>query len=89
MGDRYREPRALSPERLSLKSIESVKNEDSMVELTATFLFDPWSPDWEGELSRAVSVLTQVVADAASKAAKKRERKSAEQYADLPVEGIS
>ena len=35
MGNRYREPRPLSPERLSLKSIDSVKHEDYMVEVQA------------------------------------------------------
>jgi len=40
MGNRYREPRPHSPERLSLKSIDSVKHEDYAVEVQATFLFD-------------------------------------------------
>ena len=43
MGNRYREPRPLSPERLSLKSIDSVKHEDYAIEVQATFLFDPYS----------------------------------------------
>jgi len=60
MGNRYREPRPLSPERLSLKSINSVKHEDYAVEVQATFLFDPYTPDWEGELSRAVVVLSKL-----------------------------
>jgi len=83
MGNRYREPRPLSPERLSLKSINSVKHEDYAVEVQATFLFDPYTPDWEGELSRAVVVLSKVISDGAERAERKRERKSREEYAGI------
>ena len=83
MGNRYREPRPLSPERLSLKSIDSVKQDQYMVEVQATFLFDPYTPDWEGELSRAVVVLSKVISDGAERAERKRERKSREEYAGI------
>jgi len=83
MGNRYREPRPHSPERLSLKSIDSVKHEDYAVEVQATFLFDPYTPDWEGELSRAVVVLSKVISDGAERAERKRERKSREEYAGI------
>ena len=83
MGNRYREPRPLSPERLSLKSIDSVKHEDYTVEVQATFLFDPYTPDWEGELSRAVVVLSKVISDGAERAERKRELKSREEYAGI------
>ncbi len=83
MGNRYREPRPLSPERLSLKSIDSVKHEDYAIEVQATFLFDPYTPDWEGELSRAVVVLSKVIIDGAERAERKRERKSREEYAGI------
>jgi len=83
MGNRYREPRPLSPERLSLKSIDSVKQDQYMVEVQATFLFDPYTPDWPGELSRAVAVLSKVISDGAERAERKRERKSREEYAGI------
>ena len=83
MGNRYREPRPLSPERLSLKSIDSVKHEDYAIEVQATFLFDPYTPDWEGELSRSVVVLSKVISDGAERAERKRERKSREEYAGI------
>jgi len=83
MGNRYREPRPHSPERLSLKSIDSVKHEDYAVEVQSTFLFDPYTPDWEGELSRAVAVLSKVISDGAERAERKRERKSCEEYAGI------
>jgi len=83
MGDRYREPRPISPERLSLFSIDCVQHEDYMVKVSATFLFNPYTPDWEGELSRAVSTLTKVISGAAVKAERKRERKGAAQYESL------
>ncbi len=83
MGNRYREPRPHSPERLSLKSIDSVKHEDYAIEVQATFLFDPYTPDWEGELSRAVVVLSKVISDGAERAERKRERKSREEYAGI------
>jgi hypothetical protein len=83
MGDPYREPRPLSPERLSLFSIDCVQHEDYMVKVSATFLFNPYTPDWEGELPRAVTVLTKAVSDAAVNAERKRERKRAAQYESL------
>ena len=85
MSDPYREPRPISPERLALLSIDSVKHEDYMVEMQATFLFDPYTPDWPGELSRAVSTLTKVISDAAVNAERKRERKGATQYEGMGV----
>ncbi len=83
MGNRYREPKPLSPERLSLKSIDSVKHEDYAVEVQATFLFDPYTPDWPGELSRSVVVLSKVISDGAERAERKRERKSRKEYAGI------
>jgi len=83
MGNRYREPRPHSPERLSLKSIDSVKQDQYAIEVQATFLFDPYTPDWEGELSRAVVVLSKVITDGAERAERKRERKSREEYAGI------
>jgi len=85
MSDPYREPRPSSPERLSLFSLEYAKHEDYMVKLSATFLFNPFTPDWEGDLPRAVTVLAKVVADAADNAKRKRERKGAAQYEGLVV----
>ena len=88
MSDRYREPRATSPERLALLSINSVTQDEYMVEVQATFLFDPHTPDWPGELSRAVTTLTNVISGASHRALKKRERKGAKQYEDLVVPGF-
>jgi len=88
MSDPYREPRPLSPERLSLFSIDCVQHEDYMVKVSATFLFNPYTPDWEGELSRAVSTLTKVISDAAVNAERKRERKGAKQYEGLAIPGF-
>ena len=88
MSDPYREARPTSPERLSLFSIDSVKQDEYMVELQATFLFNPYTPDWEGELSRAVSTLTKVISDSAVKAERKRERLGAEQYEGLAIPGF-
>jgi hypothetical protein len=88
MSDRYREPRPLSPERLSLLSIDSVHHSDGVVKLSVTFSFDPYTPDWEGELPRAVTVLAKVIADAADNAKRKRERKGAKQYEGLVVPGF-
>ena len=83
MSDPYREPRPTSPERLSLFSIDCVQHEDYMVKVSATFLFNPYTPDWEGDLPRAVTVLAKVVSDASLNAERKRERKGAEQYKNL------
>jgi len=83
MGNPYREPRPLSPERLSLNSIDSVKHKDHMVEVQATFLFHPWTPDWEGELSRAVLVLNNVIMDSSESAGAEREQKSRDEYAGI------
>jgi hypothetical protein len=85
MSDPFREPRPLSPERLSLLSIDGVKHKDYMIEMQATFLFDPWTPDWPGELSRAVTVLSNVIADSEGYACAERERLGAEQYKDLTI----
>ena len=83
MSNPYREPRPHSPERLSLKSIDSVKHEDYEIEVKATFVFDPYTPDWEGELSRAVTVLSKVICDGRERAERKREQKSREEYAGI------
>ena len=85
VSDPYREPRPLSPERLSLLSIDGVRHKDHMVKMQATFLFDPWTPDHPGELSRAVTVLSNVIADSEGYACAERERLGAEQYEDLVV----
>jgi len=85
MSDPYREPRPLSPERLTLLTIDSVRRTGGMVEVQATFLFDPYTPEWEGELSHAVSALTDVISDGADRAKRKRQRKSAAQYEGLVV----
>jgi hypothetical protein len=83
MGNRYREPRPLSPERLSLHTIDSVKHEDYAVEVQATFLFDPYTPDCNERLSRAVEVLSKVISDSSQRAERKRERKSRDEYAGV------
>jgi len=85
MSDPYREPRPLSPERLALLTIDSVRRTGGTVEVQATFMFDPYTPEWEGELSHAVSTLTSVISEAADRAQRKRERKSAAQYEGLVV----
>jgi hypothetical protein len=85
VSDPYREPRPLSPERLSLLSIDGVRHKDHMVKMQATFLFNPWEPDWPDELSRAVTVLNNVINDSAEFARAKRESLRAEQYEDLVV----
>jgi hypothetical protein len=85
MSDPFREPRPLSPERLSLLSIDGVRHKDYMIEMQATFMFNPWEPDWPDELSRAVTVLNNVINDSAEYARAKRERLGAEQYKDLTI----
>ena len=89
MGSPYREPRPKSPERIRLKSIDSVKFEehdgyvDDSVTIQATFTYYTWCCHDSHEICDAVEALHLAIQDSADRAEKKRQKKLSAEHEEL------
>ena len=89
MGSPYREPRPRSPERIRLKSIDSVKFEehdgyvDDVVTVQATFTYYTWCCHDAHEMCDAVEAMHRAIEDSANRAEKKRQKKLHAEHKDL------
>ena len=89
MGSQYREPRPKSPERIRLKSIDSVCFEerdgyvDDAVTVQATFTYYTWCCHNSHEMCDAVEALHKAIEEAASRAERKRSKKARAEHDEL------
>lgn len=89
MGSPYREPRPRSPERIRLKSIDSVSFEehdgyvDDAVTIQATFTYYTWCCGDSHEIVDAVAALEKAIQDAHDRAERKRLKKAQAEHDEL------
>jgi len=89
MGSPYREPRPKSPERIRLKSIDSVKFEehdgyvDDSVTIQATFTYYTWCCSDSHEIVDAVAALEKAIQESHDRAERKRRKKAQAEHNEL------
>lgn len=82
MGSRHREPRPKSPERIRLKSIDSVRFDehdgyvDDAVTVQATFTYYTWCCHDAHEMCDAVEALHEAIEQSTNRAERKRNKKA-------------
>jgi len=82
MGNRYREPRAKSAERLRMTGVQAKIQPDShQILMTAEFTYDSWDAPIDCDVINAVTVLHEIVEKAFDKASEKRYKKLNAEYA--------
>ena len=84
MGNRYREPRAKSAERLRMTGVQAKIQPDShQILMTAEFTYDSWDAPIDCDVINAVTVLHEIVEKAFDKASEKRYKKLNAEYAGI------
>ena len=85
MGSEFAEPRPKSPERLIIKSIDSVRFEDgdSRPYITATFIYEPWCCSSAHELIDSVVALNTAITIAERVVREEREESLSLEYSEL------
>lgn len=89
MGSQFREARPKSPERLRLRSIDSVRFEehdgyvDDVVTIQATFTYYTWCCHDAHEFCDAVDAMHLAVEGSANRAEKKRKKKLNAEHEEL------
>lgn len=86
MGSPNREPRPRSPERLNIKSIETVKPDPEgwKVDVTLTISYDPWdTASNDHELKDAVVAVYEAIDGSRSRAENSRLKKLEKEYKDI------
>ena len=84
MGNRYREPRAKSAERLRMTGVQAKIQPDShQILMTAEFTYDSWDAPIDCDVINAVTVLHEIVEKAFDKASERRYKKLNAEYAGI------